>query len=991
MMSGARPEQPPAARPVALTSLIAIHLEKVLSSDVFRTADRLRDLLRFTVRETLEGRGGDLKEYLLGTSVLRRGDSFDPKTDPIVRTQMRRLREHLGVYYATEGRYDPVVIEIAKGTYVPTFRSAVRESAVTTQADTRAIVGREKELTTLRSAFDETATGRGQFVCLSGEPGIGKTVVLDAFLLELARSGVFHHVARGRCSERLAGSEAYLPLLEAFEYLLRRADASVAGLIKAAAPAWHAQIAPLIQDVGADTGIATPGLSQERLKRELVTLLQELARRETVVIVLDDLHWADASTIDMLAYAATRYAAQRVLIVGTYRPADLRASNHPFLALKLELQGHALLRELPMPFLTRTDVESYLSLRFPEHRFPAQLAARIHDRTEGNPLFMADLVRFLCDRGVVARRDGRWVLLGPLDEVERDLPESVRSMVERKIGQLDDGDHRLLAAASVQGYVFDSAVVARALAIDAAIVEERLDELARIHGFVTRLGERQFPDRTIALRYRFVHVLYQNALYASVQPMRKASLSAAVAAVLLDYFGEQRAAVAAELAMLFEAAREFLQAAEYFQLAAEQASCVAATTETVVLARRGLAALTMMPETIDRVHRELRLQTILGPALMISVGWGVPEVEATYLRARDLCSQIGEAPQLFPVIYGLWGYWHGRAEFETAVQLGEQLLASAQSVQDSTMLLLAHYSLANTLAVSGDWERSRTHVEQAIPLYVPQQHRSLSALYGGHDPGVVCRSGLPINLWVLGYPDQAVSRGGEGMTLAREIGHVPSVAFAFIFDAMLHQHLRDASRCRASAEAATTLTTSGDLAPLLLWATVLRGWAMVQQGMADEGITLLRQGIEGWRMMGLVFRPYFLRLLAESYGRNGQAEEALAAIAEALAVIDRTHEGYAEAELHRLNGELQRNDADAAACFHRAIAVAQRQKAKSFELRAVTSFTRRLRKQGRCEEAADRLEEVYGWFTEGFDTVDLRETAALLREAAAGRRPKENP
>jgi predicted ATPase len=991
MMSGARPEQPPAARPVALTSLIAIHLEKVLSSDVFRTADRLRDLLRFTVRETLEGRGGDLKEYLLGTSVLRRGDSFDPKTDPIVRTQMRRLREHLGVYYATEGRYDPVVIEIAKGTYVPTFRSAVRESAVTTQADTRAIVGREKELTTLRSAFDEAPTGRGQFVCLSGEPGIGKTVVLDAFLLELARSGVFHHVARGRCSERLAGCEAYLPLLEAFEYLLRRADASVAGLIKAAAPAWHAQIAPLIQDVGADTGIATPGLSQERLKRELVTLLQELARRETVVIVLDDLHWADASTIDMLAYAATRCAAQRVLIVGTYRPADLRASNHPFLALKLELQGHALLRELPMPFLTRTDVESYLSLRFPEHRFPAQLAARIHDRTEGNPLFMADLVRFLCDRGVVARRDGRWVLLGPLDEVERDLPESVRSMVERKIGQLDDGDHRLLAAASVQGYVFDSAVVARALAIDAAIVEERLEELARIHGFVTRLGERQFPDRTIALRYRFVHVLYQNALYASVQPMRKASLSAAVAAVLLDYFGKQRAAVAAELAMLFEAAREFLEAAEYFQLAAEQASCVAATTETVVLARRGLAALTMMPETIDRVHRELRLQTILGPALMISVGWGVPEVEATYLRARDLCSQIGEAPELFPVIYGLWGYWHGRAEFETAVQLGEQLLASAQSVQDSTMLLLAHYSLANTLAVSGDWERSRTHVEQAIPLYVPQQHRSLSALYGGHDPGVVCRSGLPINLWVLGYPDQAVSRGGEGMTLAREIGHVPSVAFAFIFDAMLHQHLRDASRCRASAEAATTLTTSGDLAPLLLWATVLRGWAMVQQGMADEGITLLRQGIEGWRMMGLVFRPYFLRLLAESYGRNGQAEEALAAIAEALAVIDRTHEGYAEAELHRLNGELQRNDADAAACFHRAIAVAQRQKAKSFELRAVTSFTRRLRKQGRCEEAADRLEEVYGWFTEGFDTVDLRETAALLREAAAGRRPKENP
>src|SRR5438105_4072026 len=199
MMSGAHPEQPPVARPVRLTSIIAVHLEKVLSSDVFRTADRLRDLLRFTVQETLEGRGGDLKEYSLGTNVLKRGDSFDPKADPIVRTQMRRLREHLGSYYAREGLYDPVVIEIAKGTYVPTFRSAVRDSAAVDREDTRAIVGRERELRALRAAFDDAAAGRGQLVCLSGEPGIGKTVVLDAFLLQLAKSGVFHHVARGRC------------------------------------------------------------------------------------------------------------------------------------------------------------------------------------------------------------------------------------------------------------------------------------------------------------------------------------------------------------------------------------------------------------------------------------------------------------------------------------------------------------------------------------------------------------------------------------------------------------------------------------------------------------------------------------------------------------------------------------------------------------------------------------------------------------------------
>jgi predicted ATPase len=991
-MPGPDPRQRPASRPVPLKTIVGAHLEKILSSDVFKAADRLRALLRFIVNETMAGRGGELKEYLLAVTVLGKGESFDPKTDPIIRIQMRRLREHLDRYYASEGQYDPVLIQIPKGTYMPAFRTAARDraGAVPEFTEERLIVGRQNVLAELRAAFDAATAGRGRLLCLSGEPGIGKTIVVETFLHELATSDVRYCLARGRCSERLAGSEAYLPILEALETLSRDGEEWVSRLMEILAPTWYAQVAPLTPQPTADGNlIERTAASQEHLKRELVAFLEELARRQAVVIVLDDLHWADASTIDILAYAVTRCTSQQVLIVGTYRPADLRATNHPFLRVKLELQGHGVCHEIPLAFLTRADVDRYLALRFPEHLFPREFSARIHDRTEGNPLFMTDLVRFLQDRGVFAQHDGRWVMLGQLSDIEKELPESVRSMVEKKIGQLSNADHSLLVAASVQGSEFESAVVSRALGVDAAEVEERLDGLERVHGFVRLVGEKTFPDRTLTNRYRFVHVLYQNALCASLRPTQRVSLSAAVAEALLAYSGTHRSAIASELAMLFEAARDFGRAAEYFLLAAEQATHVAANTEAVVLARRGLDALTMLPETTERAERELRLRTTLGPALMSTVGWGAPEVEAIYLRARDLCQQIGDAPQLFPVIYGLWGYWHGRAEYQTAVELGEQLLAFAQNVEDPTLLLLAHYTLSNTFAVSGDWERSRNHNEQAIPLYVPHQHRLLASMYGGHDPGVVCRSGLPLTLWMLGYPDQALQRAGEGITLAREIAHTPSMVFALIFDAMLHLYRRDGQRSRTAAEAAIALATEQELALLSAWARVLRGWAMVGQGNADEGIAELRQGVADWKAMGLVFRPHFLFLLAESYARIGQVEEALATLAEALVITEQTHEGFAEPELHRLRGELLLDPAEAEACFHQAIKIASRQQAKSFELRAVMSLSRLCHKQGRHIEARQMFAQIYCWFTEGFGTADLKEAAALLEHLGVDLRGEE--
>ena len=392
---------------------------------------------------------------------------------------------------------------------------------------TRHTVGRRKELAELLRGFESAAAGQGLFLCVTGEPGIGKTTLVEDFLAELVAAGRPCALGRGRSSERLAGTEAYLPFLEALEGLLRGEGGEAAvRVMKAVAPNWYVQVAPLATE---DSSLArvlaeAKATSQERLKRELVAFLQEMSLLRPLLLFFDDLHWADASTVDLLAYLGGRCAGLRALLVLTYRPTDLMLGKHPFGSVKLDLQVRGVCREVALEFLTRPDLDRYLALEFPEHDFPEEFAALVHARTEGSPLFMADLLRYLRDRRVLTREQDRWTLGQSIPDLERELPESVRSMIQRKIDQLGEDDRRLLVAASVQGYEFDSAVVAQALARDAAEVEERLGELDRVHAFVRLVREQEFPDRTLMLRYRFVHVLYQNALYASLGPARRAAL-----------------------------------------------------------------------------------------------------------------------------------------------------------------------------------------------------------------------------------------------------------------------------------------------------------------------------------------------------------------------------------------------------------------------------------------------------------------------------------
>jgi predicted ATPase len=849
-------------------------------------------------------------------------------------------------------------------------------------------VGRQKELAELGRAFESAAAGQGLFLCVTGEPGIGKTTLVEGFLGELATAGRPCAVARGRCSERLAGTEAYLPFLEALESLLHGDGGEAAArVMKATAPNWYAQVAPPAAE---DSSLArvlaeSRAASQERLKRELGAFLQEVSHLRPLLLFIDDLHWADASTVDLLAYLGGKCARMRALSVFTYRPSELVVGKHPFGPVKLDLQARGVCREVALEFLTRSDLDRYLTLEFPGHGFPEEFAALVHARTEGSPLFMADLLRYLRDRQVLTQEQDRWTLRESVPDLQRDLPESVRGMIQRKIDQLGEDDRRLLVAASVQGYEFDSAVVARVLERDAAEVEERLDELDRVHAFVRLVREQEFPNRTLTLRYRFVHVLYQNALYASLRPTRRAALSASVAQALLGFYGESSTDVASELASLFETARDFARAAEHCLLAAQSAARVFASQEVVVLAHRGLELLKLLPDNHARSQLELRLQTTLGTALMATKGQGAPDVERAFLRARDLCQHLGETSQLFRVLWGLWYCFLVRAEIQKAHQFAEQLFALAQGQQDPTLLLLAHRVRGQTLFHLGELAQAQADLEQGIALYDPQRHSALASLYG-QDPGVVCRSWEALALWLLGYPDRAAQRSREALALARRFTHSYTLAYALEFAAWFHQFRREEQRTQECGEAATGLSQEQGFMAFVAWGTIWRGWALTTRG--EEGIAQMWQGLAAWRALGgELWRPSLLALLAEAYGRTGQSAKALAVLAEALAVADKNGERHYQAELYRLKGEFllaspTEIQAEAEACFRQAIAIARRQSAKSLELRAVMSLSRLYQKQGKQAEALPMLAEIYGWFTEGLDTPDLVDAAAQLNGLA---------
>jgi DNA-binding winged helix-turn-helix (wHTH) protein/tetratricopeptide (TPR) repeat protein len=848
-------------------------------------------------------------------------------------------------------------------------------------------VGRGKERTELAAAFESAVAGRGVLVCVAGEPGIGKTTLVEDFLSDLHSSGRSFLLAKGRCSERLAGSEAYLPFLEALESLLRSDGGGVAPKLRTLAPSWYAQLVPLSESDPSDAAVQAHAraTTQEKVKREFAAFLEEIARLETLVLFFDDLHWADSSTIDLLAYLATRFDHTRILVIGAYRPSELFLSKNPFIGVKRDLQARAMCREIAVEFLSPGDVERYIALEFPENCFPREFAGVIHSRTEGNPLFMVDLLRYLRDKKVIvkAEPDPTWRLAQSLPDLTRVLPQSARSMIERKIERVGDCDREVLTAAAVEGYEFDSAGVARALGADSLKIEEILERLDRVHAFVKCEAEEELPDGTVAVRYRFVHVLYQNALYASLTPTRRAALSGALARALEAFHGEKSSAIAAQLGFLYETARNPDRASDCFSLAAQNAARIFANQEAIALARRGLALLTKIPETPGRTRKELDLQVTLAFAFLCTVGYAAPETGANMARAQELCRALGDTASLFPVIFGLWAYYTSKGDLKSARKSAEHLSSISRDLSDPALLLGAHGAMGFSFHHQGELLASRHEFEEVARLYEVRQHSRYVQLYR-LDFGVHSESEMVRTLWLLGFPDQASRKAEETLALARALSSPLSLAFCQLFAAWLYQELREPEKTREIGEACIALCDEQGIMLERAWVMCPYGWALAELGRIEEGISHIRTGLDTQLSVGAqVARTQCLANFAEALRRAGRTEEALQAVEGGLAVSERNGETYYDAELWRLKGELlkmQGKTEEAESCFHKAIEIARQQAAKSLELRACTSLARLWKQNGKRKEAEQLLSEIYAWFTEGLDTADLREAESLLDE-----------
>ena len=884
------------------------------------------------------------------------------------------------------------------------------------------VVGRETELEQLHDWLAQALAGERHIVFVTGEPGIGKTAVVETFLSQIAEQGRVESIAigRGQCIEQYGAGEAYLPILEALGRLCRGPQAGqLVTLLRQHAPTWLAQMPTLLPpEEREQLQREVQGVTRERMLRELAEALEVLTEEAPLVLVLEDLHWSDASTISLLAALARRHEVARLLVLGTYRPVEMLANGHPLRGLVQELSGHRQSMELALTAFGADTVAAYLARRFPNSAFPTRLPQVLYDRTGGNPLFLVNTVEDLIAGNLLAETEGSWSLRTPLVDLPLNIPESLRRLIAKQMERLDSPQRQVLAAGSIAGTEFSAAAVAAALDTDVVEVEACSEALATRQAFLRRAGVGEWPDHTQAARYGFQHALYQELWYEQVSVSQRQQWQLRIGERLEKAYEDRTQEVAAELAIRFEQAGDAGRAIQYLRQAGENALQQNGYNEAITHLTKGLSVLKALPEGPERPEQELGLQILLAPALLISKGYAALDVETAYLRVRELCQQTGEVPRLFPALVGLFFFYGFRAEYQTVLDLTEQMLRLAQRLDDPLPQMWAHMARGSMLAMVGEFVSAREHQEYAISLYNAQRSDQTSLVplgMGSHSLRLIGAEaqGLGMSvftLYHLGYPTQAVQSMQLAIAFAQGQSHPFSLATVLGAAAHLHLVLRQVEIGHAHAESCLSMGAEYGFQDLLRQFMFYRGWTLALQGQTEEGLSQMRESIATQRAAGMIWMVSdYLSFLADVYLSLGRSEEGLDAITQALAFAEETRERHYEAEMYRLKGELtlqrfkgqsskpvlspatplragavegSKVREEAESCFQHALEISRRQAAKALELRAAMSMSRLWQQQGRQQPAHQLLSEVYAWFTEGFDTADLQDAKALLAELA---------
>jgi predicted ATPase len=727
------------------------------------------------------------------------------------------------------------------------------------------------------------------------------------------------------------------------------------------------EVAPLLAALlSLPTGDRYPplALSPQRQKTLTIAALVErvvgLSRRQSVLCLVEDAHWCDPTTLEVLEQLVQRVPELRVLVIITSRP----EFAVPWTA------SHT--TALTLTRLGRAQVATMVEYLTAGKALPPEVLAHILDKTDGVPLFVEELTKTVLESGLLQNVGGRYALREPLPPLA--IPATVQDSLMARLDRLAPVK-AVAPLGAVLGREFAYEVLAAVPNCESAL-HDALEQLVGA-GLLFRRG--QPPEA----HYRFKHALVQETAYASLLKSTRQQLHLQIATVLEAHFPAIAEMEPEVVARHYIEAGLPTQAIPYWQQAGERALARSANVEAIQHLTTGPGLLPAIPETPARDQQELALQIALGPALSAIKGAAAPEVERTYARARGLCAQLGETTRLLPTLQGLCRFYLNRGELATAQELGAQLQRLAPQAAAPMLRLEAYETLGMTWFFRGEYAAARTHLEHGVALIDPTAPRDL-ALHGSMALGVTSLVYTANSLWCLGYPAQAVRRCEEALALAHALAHPHSLAFAQHYAAFLHYRRRDVPAVHAQAEALLTLATDQGFP---LWAglgTCMRGWALAMQGQGEAGLVQLRQGLAAVVATGQgLSRAACLTLLAEAAGQAGHVEEGLRLLAAALASFEASGRGEGLAEAYRLQGELLLRQAvpdltQADACFQQALAVAHRQQAKSWELRAAMSLSRLRQRQGQQAEARERLGPIYAWFTEGFETADLQEAKALL-------------
>jgi len=917
---------------------------------------------------------------------------------------------------------------VTTGIRLPQEPAFLSEDAEESGGEGPVFVARDEEIGRLAETARKAFSGKGQVVFVKGEAGSGKTALIQEFARKSQNEYPDLIFAGGKCNAHTGIGDPYLPFIELMNMLtgdiLAKWNAGLitrehaARLWRFASDAAHAVLEngrdligtfvdgdALIERARSSSTVflewlerlkkvverksALPAdsmLQQSHLFEQYTRVLQALSNKRPLLLVLDDLQWIDAGSGSLLFHLGRRITGNPVLLVGAYRSDEI--------ALGREGERHPLssiIREFKLDFgdieidMGKTGGRTFVNALIDSepNRLDEEFRETLFRQTGGHALFTLELLRNMQESGFIRKNEeGKWARSRELSWDT--LPARIDAVIEERISRLSESQREVLTAASVEGEEFTAEVTAQVQDISLRdLIRSLSSELDKRHHLVRAKGIRQLHSKRLSL-YLFQHILFQRYLYNTLDEVERAHLHEETGRILEAIYGDQSEGISVSLARHFKEAGNAGKAIQYSHKAGERSVRISANMEAIKHFRQALELLMILPESLERDKQELALQLALTVPLMATKGFASEELGLAATRAINLCERFGDTREVFMALSQIALFHSTRPDYKKALDIGIRITKLAEKLDDPMLKAIAYYQTCWPWMNLGEQSRALKVLDRLNDVYDPEKHAYLAFIFG-YDLGIMSLAFSSWCLWIMGYPDRAAQRIETAIIQARKRDHPHTLAFALVGAIAMQWFLRDRKGVDTYVDELEPVSYENGFVFWIGHVLIYRGEQKVLAGDVEAGIARMREGVATARATGS--ETCLTRLsarMADACLQAGAVDEGLAIVDEGFRFKERFDEVYMEAELLRLKGEFMRmrgaDDQEVLDIFQKAIKKAQSQKAKSLELRAVLSLCRVLQKQGKKKKAKTLLEEIYGWFTEGFDRPDLQDAESLLEE-----------